>query len=395
MAREPAGVSLLSYIDLVKIEKLQNAISAATGVSLMVVDAQGRAVTQSPSSERCARIRDGRDTSHNPCQRDIEELLLHSKGEDGLVVRSCHAGLTHFASPILNFGGILFYVAGGQVIHQEPSSEALGETAKALGMSAPDFQCLLQGVPVVSKHVLRKTAELFEMIAVDVARNCFLVTGMAHELRGSLTSIKGRAGHLQSTYGRMDMISDDLVSKYFLDISAECDLIDLVIQGVQSTSVYPEEYSFERVGIFQEVIIPVLNMHKAQGGGKRLRLEYKGHDNFPHLKIDAKRLRQVFHNLLSNAVKYSRKGSTITAIGFPGKEVHRFAVTNYGVGVPAGWEQDIFELGKRAPNAVVLHPHGQGLGLAISRAIAEAHGGSLELSRSENPTIFTLVLPAR
>ena len=126
----------------------------------------------------------------------------------------------------------------------------------------------------------------------------------------------------------------------------------------------------------------------------------------PNLFIDKDRLAQVFYNLLYNAVKYSPHGSKDIWIthdvidesveGQQSSKWHRIGVSNYGIGIPKGEEERIFEEYVRGSNTQYIRQgqSGSGLGLTISRRIVERHGGILRLERLDNPTIFSVLLPA-
>ena len=64
-----------------------------------------------------------------------------------------------------------------------------------------------------------------------------------------------------------------------------------------------------------------------------------------------------------------------------------------GEGVEEGMEELICEPGFRSPTAVERYKGGQGLGLAVVRAIVGAHGGTIKLTRRAQPTIVTIALP--
>lgn len=104
----------------------------------------------------------------------------------------------------------------------------------------------------------------------------------------------------------------------------------------------------------------------------------------------------ILFNILGNAVKYSTPDEhrDIRVIGSMGGDSIKLAVSNYGIGIPLGEEERIFERNTRGSNAWRATPVGSGLGLFISRELARRLGGDLVLSRRHNPTEFTLTLPA-
>jgi PAS domain S-box-containing protein len=113
----------------------------------------------------------------------------------------------------------------------------------------------------------------------------------------------------------------------------------------------------------------------------------------PVVAGDAVRLGQAVDNLVSNAVKYTPRGGRVRlAVETVGAEV-RVTVTDTGVGVPAAEQAGLGTRFTRASNVRGSVP-GAGLGLSITRAIATAHGGRLELASTEGRgTTATLALP--
>jgi signal transduction histidine kinase len=112
------------------------------------------------------------------------------------------------------------------------------------------------------------------------------------------------------------------------------------------------------------------------------------------VRADPERLRQVIGNLIENAVKYSPAGEAVVVKLAPRKGAVVVAVTDHGPGIAAADQQLIFEkFGRVARSGSDSRP-GTGLGLYIARAIAEAHGGTLEvLSAPGRGSTFTLSLP--
>jgi len=114
---------------------------------------------------------------------------------------------------------------------------------------------------------------------------------------------------------------------------------------------------------------------------------------------DADLLGRVLLNLLDNAIKYSPSGGTVTLALTRASHEYHITVTDEGPGIPLDAQAHIFDRFFRADKARtrdhVDATAGAGLGLAIGRWIAEAHGGRLELVRSDtNGTEFRLALPA-
>jgi PAS domain S-box-containing protein len=119
-----------------------------------------------------------------------------------------------------------------------------------------------------------------------------------------------------------------------------------------------------------------------------------------HLPVyaDPVRLRQVLDNLVSNAIKYTPAGGNIAIKGHraesPADAV--LTVTDSGIGIPAEQYPHLFDRFFRASNAVSAGIKGTGLGLSITKAIIEAHAGSIT-ARPAGPdggTTFTLTLPS-
>jgi signal transduction histidine kinase len=113
------------------------------------------------------------------------------------------------------------------------------------------------------------------------------------------------------------------------------------------------------------------------------------------LTIDPQRIRQVVQNLLSNALRYTSNGGKITVTVVKTDLNSTITVQDTGMGIAAADLPRVFDRFYRADASRNRAEGGAGLGLAIAKAIAEAHGGSLTAeSRGVNQgSIFTLQLP--
>jgi two-component system sensor histidine kinase KdpD len=106
-------------------------------------------------------------------------------------------------------------------------------------------------------------------------------------------------------------------------------------------------------------------------------------DDLPLLDLDAVLIERVFVNLLENAGKYTPAGSAIEIAARAGSDSVTITVDDHGPGLPPGREEAIFEKFERGVKESATP--GVGLGLAIARAIVQAHGGVIRAAnRVEN-----------
>jgi signal transduction histidine kinase/CheY-like chemotaxis protein/HAMP domain-containing protein len=146
--------------------------------------------------------------------------------------------------------------------------------------------------------------------------------------------------------------------------------------------------------------------HVADSKGLQFSLEL-GSDVPRAMSSDSKRVQQVIKNLLSNAFKFTERGSVELSVGLArsgwnpehevlgrGEPVIAFRVRDTGIGIPPAKQQIIFESFQQADGSTSRRYGGTGLGLTISREIAQLLGGDLTVSSlpGEGST-FTLYLP--
>lgn len=115
------------------------------------------------------------------------------------------------------------------------------------------------------------------------------------------------------------------------------------------------------------------------------------------LRGDPVRLGQAVDNLVSNALKFTPSGGTVRVRVAPAADGGAvLAVEDTGIGIPAEELAHLTERFYRASTATVRAIPGVGLGLSITKAVVEAHGGTVRIASTVGEgTTFTLTLPAR
>jgi two-component system sensor histidine kinase KdpD len=115
--------------------------------------------------------------------------------------------------------------------------------------------------------------------------------------------------------------------------------------------------------------------------------------NLPLVEADPVWIQKLLGNMLENAAKYSAEGQPIFVSAELRDQVVACSVADRGVGIDPMEQSLIFDKFYRARNRA-LHTPGTGMGLAISRAIAEAHGGTISVtSQPRKGSVFTFTLP--
>jgi PAS domain S-box-containing protein len=132
--------------------------------------------------------------------------------------------------------------------------------------------------------------------------------------------------------------------------------------------------------------------------GEAFQFELRFPDDMPPVHADYERVRQVFVNLVSNAVKYSPEGGNIRIGGWPEGDYAVLYVSDQGAGVAPEEQEAIFRRFYRVDNRLARETQGSGLGLFLTRAIVEAHGGRIWVESKlgqGSRFIFTLPLGRR
>ncbi len=233
----------------------------------------------------------------------------------------------------------------------------------------------------------RKT--VLELRRLSMLRADF-VSLVSHEVRTPLAAIIGSARILEQ---RWRDLSPDQRDAFLALIADETDRLAALVGEVLDTSRIDAgtfSYTFTDVdlaGLVNETVAA------AELARDSLRIETDMPAELPPVRGDAHRLRQVLTNLIDNAAKYSPDGVPVEVSAAAVNGHICVAIADRGPGIRSEDHHLIFEKFGRV-HGTSSKP-GTGLGLYIARAIADAHGGTLEVSSAPGTgATFTLDLPA-
>ncbi len=140
----------------------------------------------------------------------------------------------------------------------------------------------------------------------------------------------------------------------------------------------------------EEVVGAALNRKELAAEAHRVRVSLT--EDLPLVAMDGVLMEQLLLNLLDNALKYSPPGSPVDIKAWAAGKSLTLSVSDQGPGIPPGEEERIFE--KLARGQAATNRPGAGLGLAICKGIATAHGGSIQaVNHPQGGAQFLVSLP--
>lgn len=218
------------------------------------------------------------------------------------------------------------------------------------------------------------------------------ISVISHELKTPVSIIKGYAGTLR----REDVtFTPEQYREGLAVIEEEADRLARQIQDLLDVS------RLTAGGLrleLTDVSLPLLAAEVVRGfaatAGETHQFELRFPDDMPPVRADYERVRQVLTNLVSNAVKYSPDGGAIRIGGWDEQDYAVCYVSDQGIGIPPEEQEAIFRRFYRVDNRLARETQGSGLGLFLTRAIVEAHGGRIWVeSQVGKGSRFVFTLP--
>jgi PAS domain S-box-containing protein len=224
----------------------------------------------------------------------------------------------------------------------------------------------------------------------NTAKSEFL-SRMSHELRTPLNAILGFGQILELS--KLDVLQEESVGHI---LKAGDHLLDLIneVLDISRMEAGTMSLSIEPVPLW-EVVKEAIDLVRPLGYHKEIQIyDDETEHCLHHILADRQRLKQVLINLLSNAIKYNIHGGRVgISCQLLEGNILRFGVEDTGYGMSAEDMKKIFTPFERLGNKVA-DIEGTGLGLALSRRLTEAMGGTLHVeSLPGQGSIFYIELP--
>ena len=274
-------------------------------------------------------------------------------------------------------------VAAADIADIEHRTDEIGLLARALRTERERADELLSSLKV---RVQERTAEL-ERANAEKSR---FLANMSHELRTPLNGVIAISETLadrQKTRGNREL-ADLIVSSGRLLEQVLTDILDFSKIEAGEVRLNTEVFSL------RNLVSQIARLHRASAEEKGLDFRWSVDPAVAdHYRGDPVRLTQVLSNLLSNAVKFTDAGEVTLSVGAAG-EALRFTVADTGIGFDDAVKARLFQRFEQADASIRRKYGGAGLGLAISRSLAEMmNGGISAASRPGQGSSFELRVP--
>jgi len=260
------------------------------------------------------------------------------------------------------------------------SIRALRRSEDEIGILADTLNRMLAQVELQD---LKLKDEAARAEAAKVAKSQFLAT-MSHELRTPINGILGMTQLMLDT--RLDREQRNFSKTVARSAEGLLSIIDdiLAFSKGEARRHQIEDIPFEPARVIEECVETVAIV----ACEKKLELACRIGEKVPtHLRGDPARIRQVLLNLLGNAVKFTSEGEIIVSVTLENLEESgaalRFEVQDTGIGIPEDRLDELFTSFTQVEASNRRQYGGTGLGLAVSKQLVEAMGGSIYVRSRE------------
>ena len=310
-------------------------------------------------------IKIGKDMLHNYVGIDGDIIL----GEKPI------EGKTEY--PIMSASGLQ-----GKLVLNEQS-----EAQKVLVIQA---LCTQLGIALEREKLVKEREEI-RMAMEKERQRSMLLRSIAHDLRSPLTALSGSGSLLSDNY---DKLTDEERKDLACNVSEETVwLIDLVENILGMTRITEDHLVLKKQDEVIDDIVGEAIKH-TERLFKENKLNVRLPDEILTAPMDGKLIAQVIINLLENAVCHTKRGTLVELSVYADNGRIAVSVSDNGDGIPDKIRSKLFEKFATQNEDIVDGRMGLGLGLAICKAIVEAHGGSIRYADNKpHGAVFTFMIP--
>jgi signal transduction histidine kinase len=238
---------------------------------------------------------------------------------------------------------------------------------------------------VVTYRLVRRESEMARLKSDFVAN-------VSHDLKTPLSVIRMYGETLE-----MDRVRDEGARhEYYRVITRESERLSRLIDNVLDFSrIEGGRRRYERVPAAVEPLVrDVVDAFAYPLTGQGFKVEVSVASDLPEVPLDADAITQALANLVDNAIKYSADRKTLRVEATVGDGELALTVADEGIGIARAEQERIFEKFYRVGHSETQGRRGSGVGLALVRHVAEAHGGRVIVESAPGEgSRFTIRIP--
>lgn len=265
---------------------------------------------------------------------------------------------------------------------------AVGISGTDTSPEALDAVCGLAAIAIERAGAVETLTRVEASRESERLRNA-LLDSVAHELRTPLTSITAAITTLRTNTALDSSQRGDMMQV----IEEEAERLNrLVGQAMEMAALDAHDIKLDmKMHSMREAVD--LAMTAVQSQVRTHPVDIRLPDSLPPLKMDLERIAKVIQHLLENAAKYSAEGSPIFISAEVSKGQLVTSIADRGAGIDDFERMMVFDKFYRGQGQR-YRVQGTGMGLAIAKAIVEAHGGTIEVtSQPSQGSVFSFSLP--
>lgn len=214
----------------------------------------------------------------------------------------------------------------------------------------------------------------------------------AHELRGPITVIRGYLDVLQDELGEAVQPEQ---KELFFRLTVSANRLSGYINNILNTSKYDRRHLKMHLAktTVEDVYDTIRDDMLLRATSQTRSLAVNIPSDLPEIAADTTSLSEVLTNLIDNSIKYSNEGGAITVTASSKGDSVEISVQDHGIGMPGNVVSNLFQKFYRSHRSRETVA-GTGIGLYISKAIVESHGGTISVRSEEGRgSTFTVSLP--
>ncbi|HEX6163757.1 MAG TPA: HAMP domain-containing sensor histidine kinase, partial [Vicinamibacterales bacterium] len=219
-----------------------------------------------------------------------------------------------------------------------------------------------------------------------------MMADVSHELKTPLTAMRGYIETLRMPEVALD---SERRERYFETIDRETRRLERIVKDLLDLARYEhggivmQRRLFDIERLFQNVA----GRHEREAQKKAVAIRLSVDPMADQVVGDPDRIEQAVENLVANALRHTPSGGTITLGAAQADGAATLSVTDTGGGIAPQHLPNVFERFYKVDASRAGESTGSGLGLSITKAIIERHGGTIDVTSRPGQTVFKIRLP--